>query len=346
MARAVSIARERGADLLREARLGSIGVSMAVLDLNRRIAADDLHRLLAAEGLKVSLSRNTAYAMAEGPRAYAAAMVGLEAASPCFLRSPVAIGLIDGPVDRDSPALQGVAIATHSVLEQGETPATADHATALAGLIASPGRVGIPAGIAPGARLLSAVAFARKGGQNQARMDRIASALDWLAGQGAVIVNMSLSGPPNETLAYVLGAFAERGMILVAATGNDAAGVAYPAADPNVLAISAVDARARLYPRANRGAEVDFVAPGVDVLVSEGDRLVYRSGTSYAAAVATGLIAQLFASQGGSPDDIVALLRGSASDLGTGGRDGMFGWGLVQFDGCADRQPEKSSGNN
>lgn len=334
LARAVAIARAQGANVLREDRLGSIGVSMAVIDLNRRIAADDLRRLLAAEGLRITFSHNSTYRMAEGPRIYAAAMVGLEAASPCFLRAPVTIGLIDGPVDRQGAALQGVTIIAHSLLESADEPATADHATALAGLIASPGHAGFPAGIAPGARLLSAVAFAREGGRNLARMDKIAGALDWLAGRGAVIVNMSLSGPPNDTLALVLGAFAERGMILVAATGNDGAAVSYPASDPNVLAISAVDARARLYPRANRGPEVDFVAPGVDVLVAEGDRAAYRSGTSYAAAVATGLIAQLLATHGGTADELVARLRGNARDLGSGGHDRMFGWGLAQLDGC------------
>ena len=181
---------------------------------------------------------------------------------------------------------------------------------------------------------MSVVAFARSEGRNLAHMDRIASALDWLAMQGVNIVNLSLSGPRNDTLAYVLGAFSERGMIMIAATGNEGGEVAYPASDPNVLAISAVDARERPYARANMGADLDFVAPGVDILVDEGGRLAYRSGTSYAAAIATGLVAQLFASHDGSADELIARLRSDARDLGTPGRDRMFGWGLLRLNGC------------
>lgn len=334
MAAGIALAVGRGAVVLRQERLGSIGVAMTVLDLGRKVPADELRRRFQSEGIALSLSRNSSYGMAEGPRVYASAMVGLEAASPCFLSQPVAIGLLDGPVDAGAPALQGVAISSHSVLEEGDEPATADHATALAGLIASPGASSGPAGIAPGARIMSVVAFARSEGRNLAHMDRIASALDWLAMQGVNIVNLSLSGPRNDTLAYVLGAFSERGMIMIAATGNEGGEVAYPASDPNVLAISAVDARERPYARANMGADLDFVAPGVDILVDEGGRLAYRSGTSYAAAIATGLVAQLFASHGGSADELIARLRSDARDLGTPGRDRMFGWGLLRLNGC------------
>lgn len=334
MAKGIALAVGRGAVVLRQERLGSIGVAMTVLDLGRKVPADELRRRFQSEGIALSLSRNSTYGMAEGPRVYASAMVGLEAASPCFLSQPVAIGLLDGPVDAGAPALQGVAITSHSVLEEGDEPATADHATALAGLIASPGASTAPAGVAPGARIMSAVAFARSEGRNLARMDRIASALDWLAMRGVNIVNLSLSGPRNDTLAYVLGAFSERGMIMIAATGNEGGEVAYPASDPNVLAISAVDARERPYARANMGADLDFVAPGVDILVDEGGRLTYRSGTSYAAAIATGLVAQLFASQGVRADELIARLRSDVRDLGTPGRDRMFGWGLLRLNGC------------
>jgi subtilisin family serine protease len=122
---------------------------------------------------------------------------------------------------------------------------------------------------------------------------------------------------------------------MVAASGNDgAADVAFPASDPNVIAVSAVDAAGRIYSRANRGEDVDFVAPGVDVLVIEGQTATYRSGTSYAAAAATGVIAHLFAGGARSGGEIADLLRDSARDLGTPGHDRMFGWGLLQLQGC------------
>ncbi|HQY43698.1 MAG TPA: S8 family serine peptidase [Paracoccaceae bacterium] len=334
---AVAIVIEAGGEILRQDRLASIGVSMAVLDLKRQIAADDLRRVLQERGVKVTLSRNSTYQMAEGARVYAGAMVGVDIAKPCPLTTPVTIGLVDGPVDKGSSALVGVEILAHSVLSEGERPATADHATALAGLIASPGDGTFPPGLASGAKLLSAVAFASRNGRNLAQMDRIAAALDWLAGQGAGIINLSLTGPPNDTLAYILRNFADSGLILIASVGNEGTDqVSFPASDPNVLGVSAIDAAGRLYPQANKGPEVDFVAPGVDLLVDEGERRTYRSGTSYASAVATGVVAQLFARQRGSAADIVAHLRASAKDMGTSGFDSRFGWGLLQLAGCPD----------
>lgn len=335
VAAAAAAAVARGASVLREERLGSIGVSMAVLDLAGQMSADDLRRLLRENGLRVTLARNSTYQMADSARVYAGAMIGADLGRPCVLSAPVLIGLVDGPVDQDSAALMGVDILSHSVLDEGEKPATPEHATALAGLIASPGSGDFPAGVAPGAKLLSAVAFANRGGRNLAQMDRIAAALDWLAGQGVAIVNLSLAGPPNETLAYVLGGFADRGLILIAATGNDGADrVAFPASDPNVLGVSAVDALARPYPMANRGAEVDFVAPGVEVLVDEGRKRGYRSGTSYASAIATGVVAHLFAGGRRPAADILDRLRSDAKDLGAPGFDSRFGWGLMQLTGC------------
>lgn len=337
VAMAAAIVIEAGGEILREDRLATIGVSMAVLDLKRQIAADDLRRVLQERGVKVSLSRNSTYQMAEGARVYAGAMVGADIAKPCPLAAPATIGLVDGPVEKASSALVGVEILAHSVLEEGDEPATPDHATALAGLIASPGSATFPPGVAPGAKLLLAVAFANRNGRNLAQMDKIAAALDWLAGQGAGIINLSLTGPPNDTLAYILRNFADSGLILIASVGNEGTDqVSFPASDPNVLGVSAIDAAGRLYPQANKGPEVDFVAPGVDLLVDEGERRAYRSGTSYASAVATGVVAQLFARERGSAADIVAHLRASAKDMGTSGFDSRFGWGLLQLTGCRD----------
>lgn len=337
VAAASAIAVAAGAEILRQDRLASIGVTMAVLDLKRQIAADDLRRVLLEKSMKVTLSRNSTYQMAEGARVYAGAMVGADLAQPCVLASPVTIGLVDGPVDESSAALVGVDILSHSVLAEGEVAATTEHATALAGLIASRGSAEFPAGLAPGAKLLSVVAFANRGGRNLAQTDRIAAALDWLAGQGAAIVNLSLTGPPNDTLAYILRNFADSGLVLIAAVGNEGSDhVLFPASDPNVLGVSAIDAAGRLYRKANHGPEVDFVAPGVDVLVDEGGKRTYRSGTSYASAVATGVVAHLFARERRSPADIAKLLRAGAKDLGRPGFDIWFGWGLLQVSGCAD----------
>ena len=73
-------------------------------------------------------------------------------------------------------------------------------------------------------------------------------------------------------------------------------------------------------------------------IVGRGDsfqRALTRAGvTDSDAKIATGLVAQLFASHGGSADELIARLRSDARDLGTPGRDRMFGWGLLRLNGC------------
>ena len=124
---------------------------------------------------------------------------------------------------------------------------------------------------------------------------------------------------------------------MVAASGNDgAAQVAYPGADPHVIAVTAVDAAKRSYSRANYGREVDFAAPGVDVLVAEGKGVAYRTGTSYASAVLSGMVAHRLATGRGSisVDRLRDELRKSSEDLGNKGRDARYGWGLARIPGC------------
>jgi subtilisin family serine protease len=58
---------------------------------------------------------------------------------------------------------------------------------------------------------------------------------------------------------------------------------AYPAAHPDVIAVTAIDADARIYKKANRGEYIDLAAPGVDVWAAKaGGGGSYRSGTSFA----------------------------------------------------------------
>ena len=41
----------------------------------------------------------------------------------------------------------------------------------------------------------------------------------------------------------------------------------YPAADPNVIAVTATDADDRLFPQSNRGHYIAVAAPGAQILV-------------------------------------------------------------------------------
>src|SRR5262249_12651565 len=121
-----------------------------------------------------------------------------------------------------------------------------------------PGPCGRPARrIAWRARLLAVRAFGT-GPSEEATTFAILVGLDWAIEHGARIVNMSFAGPAAPALQEALAKARKKGVVLIAAAGNAGpkSPPLYPAADPNVIAVTATDADDRLFAQANRGSNV------------------------------------------------------------------------------------------
>jgi len=235
----------------------------------------------------------------------------------------VRLGLIDTGVDADHPALAGAAIRQRGFAGAARPAA---HGTAVASLLA--GRSGDFSGAAPGAAVFVADVYGGSpaGGASTA----VAEALAWMVGNEVRVVNISLVGPRNALVEAAVRRAAGRGVLIVAAAGNDgpAAPPLYPAAYPGVVGVTGVNASGRALPEAARGPQVDFAAPGADMAAAgPGDGYVSVRGASFAAPLVAGLLARR-AGRG----DAVQALAAEARDLGARGPDPVYGRGLVAAD--------------
>jgi len=240
------------------------------------------------------------------------------------------VGLIDAGVETDHPLLANASIRAWGC---GGRKIPTAHGTAVASLLVGRGEHFRAA--APSATLYAADVYCADpiGGSIEA----VAAALAWLIGEQVRVVNISLVGPANRTLQQVVQRAGARGVLLVAAVGNDgpAAAPLYPAAYPEVVAVTAADARGRALPEAGRGPHVAFAAPGSEMAVAGLGAAPYASarGTSFASPLVAGLLAAaMHASGDTSAKPVVAALARQAFDLGNPGRDTVYGHGLVARD--------------
>jgi subtilisin family serine protease len=242
--------------------------------------------------------------------------------------------MIDTVIDKNHPALQGRIIIQRHFLGKNKQSAQSDHGTAVAAILVGRSLGDGMAGLLPSATLYAADIF-EKVGKNRKRgtMYGILKGLDWLATVRVHVINMSIAGPANVVFNYVIKKGMKKGLVLVAAAGNGGprAKPAWPAAHPDVASVTAIDRRMSVYRYANRGAYIDFAAPGVNVPTASHNGKTYKTGTSFAAPYISAMTALMVAQ--GRQRDIGVLrrkLQRYAVDLGQPGRDPIFGWGLVR----------------
>lgn len=261
-----------------------------------------------------------------GEPAGAASRSSDAATSPPARTSAVRVGLVDAGVDARHPALAGVELHRDGCA----APTPSAHGTAVASLLV--GRAPGFRSAAPQGTLWAADVYcdAPTGGSVEA----IARGLAWLAHERVAVINVSLVGPPNVLLERVVAALVSRGHLIVAAVGNDgpAAPPLYPAAWPGVVGVTGTDARHRVLPEAGRGAHVMFAAPGADLAAARAGESDFGAvrGTSFAAPLVAGLLAaRLPRPEPAGAARALAALAEEAIDLGTPGRDPVYGIGLV-----------------
>ena len=240
------------------------------------------------------------------------------------------IGIIDSSVDQAHVAFSQSSITTRRFVDN-ETPPDF-HGTAIASIIASNDPSAL--GLAPRAELFAAEVFDQTAEQGAfASTVSLIKALNWLVTQEVSVVNISLAGPPNRLLETALARVRERGVLAIAAAGNGGpmAQPMYPAAYPQVVAVTATDEQGRAFRLANRGEYVDIAAPGVNIRHAQaGGGYAASSGTSYAVPFVTVAAARLMQSNS-EPTAMLDALYAGTLDIGAPGRDQIYGYGQLQF---------------
>ena len=233
----------------------------------------------------------------------------------------VRVAVIDTGIDSTHPDLAGKVDGGYSAIQDSEAPDTYQddngHGTHVAGTIAASRNGKGVVGVAPRARLYAVKVLDSDGSGS---LSDVIKGIIWCANNGIQVANMSLGAPQgSDAMERALRYAKARGVVVVAAAGNSGGAVGYPGAYPEVIAVSASDWNDHIAAFSSRGPEVDFIAPGVDILSTQmGGDYITMSGTSMATPHVTGLAA-LAVSQGyrgmDGPDGVFAQLKKAATPL-------------------------------
>lgn len=292
--------RTLGFRVLGDEEVEGLGISVTRLQLPAGVRMREAGALLERAAPGVQWSPDHVYEQAG--RAPAAASTGA-ASAPIATR----VGVIDG-----APA-STLAVAASKGFAAG-APTASNHGSAVVSLLKRAG--------------VRTIAVADVYGTDPAggSATAVARGLGWLVAGGAKVVTMSLVGPDNPLLARAVAAARGKGVVVVAAVGNDgpAAPPAYPASYPGVVAVTGVDGRNRALIEAGRALDLDYAAPGADITGADArGRTVKLRGTSFAAPL---VAARIAATIGGNWQ---ATLDDEAVDLGKKGPDNVYGRGLL-----------------
>jgi hypothetical protein len=333
-AQADELARRHRLERIGSQNFPLIGGTIGLFRIVDRRTVATASREFAAEASVRSVQPNFRYvlqdqkaALTEGdPAQYALLKLRLPEAHTLAHGANVTVAVIDSGIDVRHPELANAIVDSFDALGSREGPHV--HGTGIAGAIVSHARL---MGSAPAARILAIRAFGVAPSGAASTSFVILKGLDYAAAHGAQIVNMSFAGPKDGLIERGIAAAAAKGILMVAAAGNGGpqSPPLYPAANPNVIAVSATDAQDRLFAASNRGSHIAIAAPGVDIfLPAPNEKYQMTSGTSFSAAYVSGLAALILERNPVlKPDQVRAILVKTARDLGSPGRDDLFGAG-------------------
>ncbi|WP_344982494.1 S8 family peptidase [Deinococcus rubellus] len=312
------------------------------------------------ENFQVTVPRASALSVAAAPAGtpwHLQAIGAPQAWAAGFRGQGIRIGHLDTGIDPSNPELAGKLLSFAEFGPDGERINSAphdseQHGTHTAGLL-----VGKSVGVAPAAKLISALVLPK----SQGTFAQVIAGMQWVIDpdgnpdtpDGANVVSMSLGLPgTHQEFLQPVRNMLEAGVIPVFAIGNFGPAVGStgsPGNIPDVIGVGSVNQAGAVSSFSSRGPvtwtgaysgtfiKPDIVAPGENITSSyPGQGYGSRSGTSQAAPIAAGAVAVLLSARPGL--DIAALksaLFQSASNKGS--RNNASGYGLINLPGALAR---------
>jgi subtilisin family serine protease len=180
----------------------------------------------------------------------------------------IKVGIVDTGIDAAHPALREAYRGGYDFVHNDAVPdeeSTGAHGTFVAGVVLE---------VAPEAEIYALKIF---GKDNSFETEDLVRAIDWAIAHHIDVLNLSFSMTAHlDSARRALDRAEAAGIVVVAAAGNDAAKVNYPAIFDTTIAVGAINKNLTVATFSNRGPELDLAAPGVDIysLAMRGSGLV------------------------------------------------------------------------
>ncbi len=149
---------------------------------------------------------------------------------------------------------------------------------------------------------------------------------------GDRVANVSYSGVTSSSVRSTGTQIKNLGGLLTWAAGNNGANLNWGNRDnDNVIVVGATTSGDNKSSFSAFGPSVDLMAPGSGVQTTNtGSGYASVSGTSFSAPLTAGLIALVWSANPSlTPDEVEAIIKAGADDLGASGIDNTFGYGRI-----------------
>ena len=247
----------------------------------------------------------------------------------------VVVAVIDTGVDLGHPDLDSKIVPGYNFAYGNSDPSDDNgHGTHVAGIIGAESNNGQGiAGVSWGAKIMPVKVLNSWG---SGYLSDVANGIIYAADNGADVINLSLgSSYYSSTLQSAIDYAYNKRVTVVAAAGNGGnSTINYPAGCNHVIGVGATDQNDVKASFSTFNSSVDVSAPGVSIASTwyrgSGYSYALASGTSMATPHVAGLAALLLSDDSSrQPDDIEDLMKFTADDLGSPGRDDYYGEGRI-----------------